>query len=241
MALFTLEALKGDDAIYPKGWGLLSAPDAGIAIDMNTVFQGPSTLLKHEMAYCLGQMKNTTALPIIESVLVNGQEDPMVRHEVGSLFFSHRRIYSASSVTVRRQPRQMVLFPEFPRLHLYLYSKNIRTVLYVRCERPARSRLRRSNGATLKRGNNITRAHPPSLGPLISAFSSLPSLPFSLQDLHLCRPCAPDFRPPCRQGWGCHGIRRRRATLQVVRHATAPVWALSCDVRAAEHWPSRRG
>lgn len=45
-------------------------------------FQDPSTLLKHELAYCLGQMKNAAALSTLESVLKNEEEDPMVRHEV---------------------------------------------------------------------------------------------------------------------------------------------------------------
>jgi len=98
-ALFTLKALKSDDAvrIISKGEACSPAPEAGIAIDMYTAFQDPSALLKHELAYCLGQMKNTTALPILESVLANGQEDPMVRHEVRRCL-SHivASIYSAS-------------------------------------------------------------------------------------------------------------------------------------------------
>ena len=49
-------------------------------------FDDPSALLKHELAYCLGQMNRTSALPVLESVLRNQQEDPMVRHEVGLLF-----------------------------------------------------------------------------------------------------------------------------------------------------------
>jgi hypothetical protein len=62
---------------------------------MNAGFQDPSALLKHELAYCLGQMKNTAALPILESVLANAQEDPMVRHEV-SLLRTSLRVYAAS-------------------------------------------------------------------------------------------------------------------------------------------------
>jgi deoxyhypusine monooxygenase len=50
-------------------------------IDRHAGFQDPSALLKHELAYCLGQMKNAAALPILESTLANEQEDPMVRHE----------------------------------------------------------------------------------------------------------------------------------------------------------------
>lgn len=45
-------------------------------------FNDPSALLKHELAYCLGQLKKTSALPTLESVLRNTSEDPMVRHEV---------------------------------------------------------------------------------------------------------------------------------------------------------------
>ncbi|EKM51757.1 uncharacterized protein PHACADRAFT_262083 [Phanerochaete carnosa HHB-10118-sp] len=64
-SLFTLKALKNDEAvdIITKG------------------FADDSALLKHELAYCLGQMKRTSALPVLEAVLANEQEDPMVRHE----------------------------------------------------------------------------------------------------------------------------------------------------------------
>ena len=47
-------------------------------------FSDDSALLKHELAYCLGQIKNPVALPTLESVLADETEDPMVRHEVGS-------------------------------------------------------------------------------------------------------------------------------------------------------------
>ena len=58
----------------------------GLVIDSHAAFQDPSALLKHELAYCLGQMKNATALPILESILADDREDPMVRHEVSCLF-----------------------------------------------------------------------------------------------------------------------------------------------------------
>ena len=45
-------------------------------------FNDPSALLKHELAYCLGQIKSTAAIPTLESILRNKSEDPMVRHEV---------------------------------------------------------------------------------------------------------------------------------------------------------------
>lgn len=43
----------------------------------------PSPLLKHELAYVLGQIKNPLAIPTLEAVLVNadGAHCSMVRHE----------------------------------------------------------------------------------------------------------------------------------------------------------------
>ncbi|KAJ6563537.1 armadillo-type protein [Mycena sp. CBHHK59/15] len=64
-ALFTLKSLKSEEAVRVISAG----------------FQDSSALLKHELAYCLGQMKKTSALPALESVLRNTSEDPMVRHE----------------------------------------------------------------------------------------------------------------------------------------------------------------
>ncbi|EAU85962.1 deoxyhypusine hydroxylase [Coprinopsis cinerea okayama7 len=64
-ALFTLKGLDNDEAvdIISKG------------------FDDPSALLKHELAYCLGQLKKESALPKLEAVLRDTAEDPMVRHE----------------------------------------------------------------------------------------------------------------------------------------------------------------
>jgi len=44
-------------------------------------FTSPSALLKHELAYCLGQSKNLAAVPILRAVLENKDEDSMCRHE----------------------------------------------------------------------------------------------------------------------------------------------------------------
>jgi len=63
-------------------------------------FQDPSALLKHELAYCLGQMKNTAALPTLESVLGDGAEDPMVRHEAAEAMGA---ISAAASVPVLKK------------------------------------------------------------------------------------------------------------------------------------------
>lgn len=44
-------------------------------------FVSPSALLKHELAYCLGQSNNQLANEPLKKVLADLQEDPMCRHE----------------------------------------------------------------------------------------------------------------------------------------------------------------
>jgi len=46
-------------------------------------FQDESVLLKHELAFCLGQMQDVHAIPILTSVLKDTKQEPMVRHEAG--------------------------------------------------------------------------------------------------------------------------------------------------------------
>lgn len=44
-------------------------------------FSSSSELLKHELAYCLGQSKNPNSVPYLEQALRDTQEDTMCRHE----------------------------------------------------------------------------------------------------------------------------------------------------------------
>lgn len=44
-------------------------------------FGDESALLKHESAYCLGQMQNPVAIAPLTAVLADTQQEPMVRHE----------------------------------------------------------------------------------------------------------------------------------------------------------------
>ncbi|KAM5348226.1 hypothetical protein ACJ41O_008050 [Fusarium nematophilum] len=44
-------------------------------------FSSPSALLKHELAYCLGQTGNIAAVKPLREVLADLKEDPMCRHE----------------------------------------------------------------------------------------------------------------------------------------------------------------
>ncbi|KZV95504.1 ARM repeat-containing protein [Exidia glandulosa HHB12029] len=64
-ALFTLKAIPGQESIDIISEG----------------FKDESALLKHELAYVLGQKKDPYALDVLTRVLENEREDPMVRHE----------------------------------------------------------------------------------------------------------------------------------------------------------------
>ncbi|KAF7237147.1 Deoxyhypusine hydroxylase [Varanus komodoensis] len=66
-ALFTLRNLGGPEAIE---W-------------ISQAFADDSALLKHELAYCLGQMQDERATPVLVDVLQDTRQEPMVRHEAG--------------------------------------------------------------------------------------------------------------------------------------------------------------
>ncbi|XP_070817541.1 deoxyhypusine hydroxylase [Chaetodon trifascialis] len=66
-ALFTLKNIGGAEAIV---W-------------ISKAFTDESALLKHELAYCLGQMQDRRAIPTLTAVLKDTQQEPMVRHEAG--------------------------------------------------------------------------------------------------------------------------------------------------------------
>ncbi|KAK4181844.1 putative Deoxyhypusine hydroxylase [Triangularia setosa] len=58
------------------------SPEALAAIEaIAAAFSSPSALLKHELAYCLGQTHNLAAVPYLTKVLEDLAEDPMCRHE----------------------------------------------------------------------------------------------------------------------------------------------------------------
>ncbi len=50
---------------------------------ISQAFKDTSALLKHECAYCLGQMGNQYAIQKLIQILNDSNEDPMVRHEAG--------------------------------------------------------------------------------------------------------------------------------------------------------------
>ncbi len=53
---------------------------------ISQAFKDTSALLKHECAYCLGQMGNKYAIDKLIQILNDSNEDPMVRHEAGLKF-----------------------------------------------------------------------------------------------------------------------------------------------------------
>ncbi|KAF2895647.1 hypothetical protein ILUMI_10506 [Ignelater luminosus] len=48
---------------------------------INECFKDSSALLKHELAYCLGQMQDKEAISVLVKVLEDVTQEPMVRHE----------------------------------------------------------------------------------------------------------------------------------------------------------------
>jgi deoxyhypusine monooxygenase len=72
-ALFSLKHLA---SLHPPTSQTVPAIEAIAA-----AFASPSALLKHELAYCLGQSRNDAAVPHLRAVLEDKAEDAMCRHE----------------------------------------------------------------------------------------------------------------------------------------------------------------
>ena len=72
-ALFSLKHLAG---LQPPSAQTVPAIEAIAA-----AFASPSALLKHELAYCLGQSGHDAAIAPLRGVLEDKEEDSMCRHE----------------------------------------------------------------------------------------------------------------------------------------------------------------
>jgi len=72
-ALFSLKHLA---CLQPPNSQTVPAIDA-----IADGFASPSALLKHELAYCLGQSRNQAAIPHLRYVLQDRQQEPICRHE----------------------------------------------------------------------------------------------------------------------------------------------------------------
>jgi len=51
--------------------------------EISKSFNDESSLLKHELAYCLGQMGNKRAIPTLNNILEDDSQEVIVRHEAG--------------------------------------------------------------------------------------------------------------------------------------------------------------
>lgn len=72
-ALFSLKHLAAQDPASPQTLPAIEAIAAA--------FSSPSALLKHELAYCLGQSGKAAAVPFLRDVIEDRGEDAMCRHE----------------------------------------------------------------------------------------------------------------------------------------------------------------
>jgi HEAT repeat protein len=75
--LFTLKSLDNQGQLEQQ-------QSSGKVVEaISQAFKDTSALLKHECAYCLGQMGNKHAINKLIQILNDSNEDPMVRHEAG--------------------------------------------------------------------------------------------------------------------------------------------------------------
>lgn len=74
--------------------------DEAVRVISDAFSRTDSALLKHELAYCLGQMRLPSAIEGLKAVLADTEEDPMVRHEAGEALGA---IGDPSSLPVLRQ------------------------------------------------------------------------------------------------------------------------------------------
>jgi len=67
---------------------LFTLKNVGGAVAVESIaqcFVDSSALLKHELAYCLGQMQDRRAIPVLTEVLKDVTQEAMVRHEAGNV------------------------------------------------------------------------------------------------------------------------------------------------------------
>lgn len=129
-------------------------PQSNTAIEaIAAAFASPSALLKHEVAYCLGQTRNGTAVASLTKALKDVREDPMVRHEVSRPpFLSIRFCFESRLLTGRsRLLRRWVLWVIGG---VYLCWRGYETwrVRRLWSERRVRLRLREYYGNTILHG-----------------------------------------------------------------------------------------
>lgn len=79
-ALFALKAVAVDGST--EAVDIIAEGNAFPNIHLHLGFQDESELLKHELAYVLGQTRNLHAVGYLEDVLQDPRQQEIVRHEV---------------------------------------------------------------------------------------------------------------------------------------------------------------
>eukprot|EP00232_Nephroselmis_pyriformis_P017671 CAMPEP_0182878426 /NCGR_PEP_ID=MMETSP0034_2-20130328/15347_1 /TAXON_ID=156128 /ORGANISM="Nephroselmis pyriformis, Strain CCMP717" /LENGTH=306 /DNA_ID=CAMNT_0025011309 /DNA_START=123 /DNA_END=1043 /DNA_ORIENTATION=- len=69
--------------LYRVLFSLKNVPGTFSREAMIAALDNPSALFRHEVAFCLGQMQDTEAVPVLKAILQNTEENGMVRHEAG--------------------------------------------------------------------------------------------------------------------------------------------------------------
>lgn len=88
--LFTLKSLNS------QGQQQTENP-ARLVDAISQAFSDSSALLKHECAYCLGQMGDRNAIAKLVQILNDSNEDPMVRHEAGRAWLMMKYCHRSSA------------------------------------------------------------------------------------------------------------------------------------------------
>ena len=96
-ALFSLKHLAAQKPATPQTIPAIEAIAAA--------FISPSALLKHEVAYCLGQSGKDEAVPFLRAVIEDKEEDAMCRHEAAEALGA---LNDFSSLDLLRQRRDDV-------------------------------------------------------------------------------------------------------------------------------------
>ncbi|KAJ9613445.1 deoxyhypusine hydroxylase [Cladophialophora chaetospira] len=133
-------------------------------------FTSPSALLKHELAYCLGQTKNLEAVPFLRAVLEDRSEDAMCRHEAAEALGA---LEDLSSLQIMKQMKDDINEPVVVRETCDIAVDRIEW---------AHSDLR--NNETLK-PSDFASVDPAPPMPLSTQTPSIPSLQTSLLDTSL--------------------------------------------------------
>ncbi|KAF2216923.1 hypothetical protein CERZMDRAFT_108811 [Cercospora zeae-maydis SCOH1-5] len=97
-ALFSLKHLASQSPTTPQTTSAVEAIAAA--------FTSPSALLKHELAYCLGQSGKSEAIPFLRAVIEDRQEDAMCRHEAAEALGALGDVTSLDLLKQRRDDKE---------------------------------------------------------------------------------------------------------------------------------------